>query len=441
VFDEMSEVSGEQILEQAQAEAQERANMTKPRRVAVVGMGAVTAAGIGLEKLWDCLMDGRTALSTLPEEEAEKFGVSVVGKINGYDPLEVGFTKKESRRYALFVQYAMLASDEAMRQAGLGTEQERPDRFSCIFGSGIGGLHIYEHESVVLHEKGPKRVNPLFIPIMISNMAAGMLSIRYGLKGECTNIVTACATGTQNIGEAYREIRYGYADLALAGGTEESVAPMALAGFHNLGALSKAKDPEHASMPFDVDRCGFVAGEGAGAMVLEEMEHAKARGAHIIAELVGYGATGDAYHMTAPSPDAEGISRAMARALAEGGYTMDDVTHVNAHGTATHANDETEARAMHVLAGDAGSKIPITSIKGCTGHMLGGTGAVEAVVCARSVERGIVPATVGCYNPDPALDVNVVRETLTDAPQKVALSNSLGFGGHNAVLAFAPYQG
>lgn len=439
----MSEVSGEQILEQAQAEAQQRARMTAPRRVAVVGMGAVTAAGIGLDKLWDYLMEGRTALSTLPQEEAERYGVYVVGQIQGYDPIAAGFTKKEARRYAPFVQYAMLASDEAMQQAGLGTqpERERPERFSCVFGSGIGGMHTYEQESVVLHEKGPKRVSPLFIPIMISNMAAGLLSLRYGLKGECINIVTACATGTQNIGEAYRQIRYGYADLALAGGSEESVAPMALAGFHNLGALSKAEDPEHASMPFDADRCGFVAGEGAGAMVLEEMEHAKARGAHIIAEIVGYGATGDAYHMTAPAPDAEGISRAMARALAEDGYTMDDVTQVNAHGTATHANDESEARAMHVLAGEAGSRIPITSIKGCTGHMLGGTGAVEAIVSARSAERSVVPGTVCCYNPDPELDVNVVQKTLVDVPQKVVLSNSLGFGGHNGVLAFAPYQG
>ena len=283
-------------------------------------------------------------------------------------------------------------------------------------------------------------MNPLFVPTMIGNIAAGTLAIRYGMKGECLDIVTACATGANSIGTALRDIRHGYTDVALTGGTEESISPICIAGFTNLSALTKAEDPLEASLPFDVRRAGFVAGEGAGAIVLESLEHALARGAKIVAEVTGYGVTGDAYHMTAPSPDGEGIRRAMEQALAEGGFTPADLGHLNAHGTGTPANDATESHALLALCGeDAGSKIPVTSVKGSIGHTLGAAGALEAIITALSVANDCVPPTHGFSEPDPDCPVSVVREAMTDYPQKVALSNSLGFGGHNACLAISPF--
>ena len=422
---------------------EEKAATQQPRgfrRVVITGVGAISPAGLGVNALWKKLMEGECCLTSLSKEDREAFGVSVVGRIPGYDPLAQGFTKKEARRYAKFVQYAMIAADEAMAQSGINLDEEDLTRFSCVFGSGIGGLEIFERESVVLNEKGPKRVAPLFIPTMISNMAAGNLSIRFGLRGECTNVVTACATGTHCVGEAYRLIRYGLTDMALAGGTEESVMPMALAGFGNLGAITKAEDPCDASKPFDMNRSGFVAGEGAGALVLESLDHALARGANIIAEVVGFGSTGDAYHMTAPEPSGEGAVRAMQNALAEGGFTAADLGHLNAHGTSTHVNDATESAALYGLCGNAAAQIPVTSVKGCVGHMLGAAGAIEAIVCALSVAQDVVPPTVGFAEADPECDVLVSSEPVRNYPQKVALSNSLGCGGHNASLALAPYR-
>ena len=324
-----------------------------------------------------------------------------------------------------------------MAQAGIDMEKEDADRFACIFGSGIGGLNMFEHESVVLHEKGAKRVSPLFIPTMISNMAAGNLSIRYGMKGDCLNIVTACATGTHCIGEAYRLIRFGYADAALAGGTEEGTANMSLAGFANLGAVTKSDDPQNASMPFDVRRNGFVPGEGAGALVLESLEHAQARGANIIAEVTGFGSTGDAYHITAPEPSGEGAVRAMKQALAESGFSIDDIGHLNAHGTATPVNDKTESAAWNTLLGDRALEVPVTSVKGCVGHMLGAAGAIEGIVAALSAAR--VPPTAGFAEEDPECPVKVPTAAMVNYEQKVVLSNSLGFGGHNATLALSPF--
>lgn len=408
-------------------------------RVVITGVGAVSPAGLGAETLWSKVVNGESCLSLLSDERREMLGVNVAGVIPDYDPLELGFTKKESRRFAPFVQYAILASDEAMAQAGIDMEKEDANRFACVFGSGIGGLNMFERESVVLHEKGAKRVSPLFIPTMISNMASGNLSIRYGLKGDCLNIVTACSTGTHCIGEAYRLIRFGFADAALAGGTEEGTANMSLAGFANLGAVTKADDPKNASMPFDVRRGGFVAGEGSGALVLESLEHAQARGAKIIAEVTGFGSTGDAYHITAPEPSGEGAVRAMKQALDESGYTVDEIGHLNAHGTATHVNDKTEAAAWHALLGDRANTVPVTSVKGAVGHMLGAAGAIEAIVAALSVSRDTVPPTAGFAEPDPECPVFVPTKAITDCKQKVVLSNSLGFGGHNATLAISPF--
>lgn len=412
-------------------------------RVVITGMGAISPAGVGVEALWNKVMAGVCCISSLPQELAEDTGISVGGQIPGYDPLKMGFTKKETRRYSRFVQLAIIASDEAMRQAGFTQEalEERDTaRFACIFGSGIGSLSAFDREVTKANEKGAKRISPLFIPILISNMAAGNLAIRYKLRGECSNIVTACATGTQNIGEAYRLIRYGYADQALCGGTEESIERMALGGFGNLGALTKEKDPLKASRPFDADRSGFVAGEGAGALVIESLESAQERGAQIIAEITGYGATGDGYHMTAPEPHGEGAVRAMRLALEEGGFTPDDLGHVNAHGTSTHANDEMESNALYALCGNRAKDIPVTSTKGAIGHLLGGAGAVEAIVTARSVTRGVVPPTVGHVKDDPKCPVRVSAEPVWDLPQKVALSNSFGFGGHNGCLAISPFR-
>lgn len=414
-------------------------------RVVITGMGAISPAGFGVKTLWDKLMAGTGCISELPEEEKERFGISVAGRIVGYDPLEAGFTKKESRRFAKFTQYSVLAADEAMAQAGMNLEEEDLTRFACIIGTGIGGMEIFEREAVTLNTRGAKKVSPLFIPTMIPNIAAGNIAIRYGLKGECFTIVTACATGTHCVGEAYRLIRYGLQDVALAGGAEEGTSPMVLAGFGNLGAVTKSTDVAHASCPFDVNRSGFVAGEGAGAIVLESLEHAKARGANILAEIVGFGSTGDGYHITAPEPSGEGIARAMKIALAEGGFTLADVGHINAHGTSTQINDKTEAVALYNLAHEEGlldefvANLPITSLKGTTGHTLGAAGVLEAIVTALSVTGNVVPPTIGFETPDPECAVSVSNQARTTAPQKVALSNSLGFGGHNGSLAIAPY--
>ena len=418
-------------------------DMLKPdgtRRVVITGMGALSPAGAGVEALWSALMEKRSCIAPITRFDTSEFTSKIAGEIPDYDPSDYGFSKKDTRRLAPFVQYAMIASDEAIEQSGLDLEAEDPTRIACVWGSGIGGIGTFEEGSITLHEKGPKRVNPLFIPVMIENMGAGDLSIRYGIKGDCISIVTACATGSHCIGEAYRLIRHGYADVALAGGSEESIVPICLAGFGNLGAITKNNDPATASRPFDAERSGFVPGEGAGALLLESLEHATARGAHIIAELAGFGSTGDAYHMTAPEPSGEGAIRAMRQALSEGGFTSDDLGHLNAHGTSTPANDAMESAALKGLCGDErGSQVPVTSVKGCTGHTLGAAGALEAIVCALSVSRACVPPTLGTRNVDPECGVNVVLEPLVDYPQKVALSNSLGFGGHNASLAFAPW--
>lgn len=409
-------------------------------RVVITGMGAVTPAGVGVKALWDAVMGRRCCIAEIERFDTSDQAVRIAGEVRGFDPVEHGLTKKEARRFERFVQYAIVASDEAVAQSGLDMEKEDPTRVACIFGTGIGGIDELQSAFKTLEDKGPKRVSPLFIPTMIGNIGAGDLSIRYGMRGECIDIVSACATGAHNIGAAVRSIRHGYADVALAGGSEESVNPICIAGFANLGALSKEPDPTKASLPFDVRRAGFVAGEGAGAVILESLEHALARGAEPLAEVTGFGSTGDAYHMTAPSPDGEGILRAMRQALAEGGFNPSDIGHLNAHGTGTPANDATESHALLSLLGDeAGRALPVVSVKGSVGHTLGAAGAVEAIVCALSVANDCVPPTAGFAEADPDCPVNVLTEPLEGLKQKVALSNSLGFGGHNAVLAISPF--
>lgn len=409
-------------------------------RVVITGMGAVSPAGVGVDSLWNAIMSKTCCIGPITRFDTEDFSVKNAAEIPSFDAVELGLSKKEARRFDRFVQYAIVASDEALAQSGLAMEEEDPARVAVCFGTGIGGCDEFQKGCDALREKGPGRVNPLFVPTMIGNIAAGNLAIRYGMRGECLNVVTACATGAHNIGTALRDIRHGYADVALVGGTEESISPVCIAGFANLGALSKSEDPTCASLPFDVRRQGFVAGEGAGALVIESLEHALARGAKPLAEITGFGSTGDAYHMTAPDPEGEGIIRAMKIALEEGGFTPEDIGHVNAHGTGTPANDKTEAAAVLQLCGEEkGSQVPVTSIKGAVGHTLGAAGALEAIICALSVARHCVPPTCGFSEADEECAVNVVTEALTDVPQKVALSNSLGFGGHNACLAFSPY--
>lgn len=410
-------------------------------RVVITGMGAVSPAGVGVEALWDAVMARRCCLSLIERFDTAEYEVKIAGEVKGFDGTEHGLTKKEARRFERFVQYAIVASDQAMAQAGLDLDVEDTARIACVFGTGIGGIDELQRGFETLAHKGPKRVNPLFIPTMIGNIASGNLAIRYGLRGECLNVVTACATGAHNIGTALRDIRHGYIDVALAGGTEESVSPICIAGFNNLGTLSKSEDPTQASLPFDARRTGFVAGEGAGAVVLESLEHACARGATVLAEITGFGSTGDAYHMTAPEPSGEGIVRAMRQALDEGGFSPEDLGHLNTHGTGTPINDPTEAQALLELCGEeAGKAMPVTSVKGTTGHTLGAAGAIEVIVTALSVVNDCVPPTAGFAVADPDCPVNVVVEAKTGYPQKVALSNSLGFGGHNASLAISPYR-
>ncbi|WP_241157014.1 beta-ketoacyl-ACP synthase II [Adlercreutzia sp. ZJ304] len=430
-----------------------RNNTIEPRRVVITGMGAVSPAGIGVDALFNAAVDGKCAISPLENEVAEAVNIHVAGLVHDFDAIQLGLTKKQARRWEKFVQYAVVAADEAMKQANLVQNSEDNNespwqlsdgidahRFAVVFGSGIGGMDTFTNESVKLHEKGGKRVSPLFIPTIISNIAAGELAIRFGLKGECTNCVVACATGTQCIGDAYRLIRFGIADRALCGGAEESISDISIAGFANLGALTHESDPLLASRPFDINRSGFVAGEGAGALVLESLDSALERNAHIIAEIVGFGATGDAYHITAPEPSGEGVARAMQMALDEAGFEPSDIGHLNAHGTSTGLNDSTEAHALCKLLDTDKADIPVTSTKGITGHMLGAAGAIEAIVCALSLANNLVPPTAGFAEADPECPVTVLTEALRNYPQKIALSNSIGFGGHNTTLALAPYQ-
>ncbi len=422
----------------------ERANETRradgTHRVVITGTGAVSPAGVGVEALMNAIEGKRVCLGPIERFDASAYDVRIAGEVRGFDAVELGLAKKEARRFERFVQYAIVASDEAMAQAGVDMSVEDATRFEISFGSGIGGIDELQRGFEALAEKGPKRVSPLFVPTMIGNIAAGHLAIRYGIRGACHNMVTACATGAHNIGAALRDIRHGYADIALVGGSEESVSPICIAGFSNLGALSKAEDPALASLPFDARRTGFVAGEGAGALVIESLEHALSRGAHPIAEITGFGTTGDAYHMTAPDPHGDGILRAMRMALAEGGFSPADLGHVNAHGTGTPANDKTESAAIIALVGeDRARTLPVTSVKGSIGHTLGAAGALEAIVCALSVAQSRVTPATGFAEADEECPVNVADRLIENLPQKVALSNSLGFGGHNASLAISPF--
>ena len=409
--------------------------MAENRRVVVTGLGVVSPVGSNMETAWNNLVSGYNGIGPITYFDTTNYKAKLGAQVQGFDPMQY-MDRSETLRSDKFAQYAMGAAVQAVEESGvIGTLP--PERVAVYFGSGIGGLNTVSTEISKLESRGPHRVSPLCVPMMIANMAAGMIAIRYNCQGAALPAVTACASGSNAIGEALRVIRHGYADAVITGGAEASIVPVGIAGFINMKALSVAEDPNAASLPFDARRGGFVIGEGAAALVLEEYEHAKARGAKIYGELCGYGSTCDAYHITAPHPEALGGARAMEQALTEAGYNGTESVYINAHGTGTPLNDVGETKAIKKALGEERArKALISSTKSMTGHMLGAAGAIEAIVCLKTLETGVVPPTINLLEPDPACDLNYVPNTAVQADIDLCISNSLGFGGHNASLAF-----
>lgn len=410
------------------------------RRVVVTGMGAITPLGLNVEEYWNGLKEGRHGFGEITKFDTSDYKVHLAAEVKGFQGKDY-MDFKAAKRMELFCQYAVAAAKEALEQSGINMEQEDPFMVGCSIGSGIGSLQTVEREHKKLMEKGPSRVNPLMVPLMISNMAAGNVSIQFGLKGKSINVVTACASGTHCIGEAYRTIQFGDADVMVAGGAESCITPVGVAGFSALTALSTSTDPDRCSIPFDKERDGFVMGEGAGIVVLEELEHAKRRGAKILAEVVGYGATSDAYHITSPIEDGSGAARCMENAVKEAGIPLEDVKYINAHGTSTHHNDLFETRAIKKLFGEHAKEMKINSTKSMIGHLLGAAGAVEFIACVKEIENDYIHETVGYKVPDEECDLDYVTGHGVETEVKYALSNSLGFGGHNASLLLKKYEG
>lgn len=409
------------------------------RRVVITGMGAVTPIGNDVETFWEAVKKGVTGIGPITKFDTTEYKVKLAAEVKGFVAKE-RMDFKTAKRMELFSQYAVVAAMEAFAQAGIDMTKENPYRAGVSIGSGIGGLSIMESEHEKILTKGPTRVNPFLIPMMISNMAAGNVAIALGLKGKCVNVVTACATGSHSIGDALRAIQYGDADIMVAGGTESAITPIGVAGFSALTALTTSTDPNRASIPFDRERSGFVIGEGAGVVVLEELEHAKQRGARILAEVSGYGATCDAFHITSPSEDGEGAAMAMRLAMEEAGIPPEEVSYINAHGTSTHHNDLFETRAIKRAFGDAAGQLYINSTKSMTGHLLGAAGAVECIVCVKSILDGYIHATVNSRESEEECDLNYMFGKGIYKEVNYAMSNSLGFGGHNASLLIAKYR-
>ncbi len=408
------------------------------RRVVVTGMGAITPIGLGVEEFWNGVKQGKTGFGEITKFDASEYKCKIAAEVKDFDAKEY-MDFKAAKRMELFCQYAVAAAGEAIKDSGLDMEKEDPFRVGVSVGSGIGSLQAMEREHCKLLEKGPGRVNPLMVPLMICNMAAGNVSIYYGLKGKSINVVTACATGTNSIGEAFRSIQYGEAEVMVAGGTESSVTPIGISGFAALTALTSSEDPTRCSIPFDKERSGFVMGEGAAVVVLEELEHALARGAKIYAEVVGYGCTSDAYHITSPAEDGSGAAKAMEYAVADGGAKLEDITYINAHGTSTHHNDLFETRAIKLAFGDHAKNIKINSTKSMVGHLLGAAGAIEFITCVKELEEGYIHQTVGYQVPDEECDLDYCKEPVK-GEFTYALSNSLGFGGHNASILVKKFE-
>lgn len=408
------------------------------RRVVVTGLGAVTPIGNNVDDFWTSVKAGKIGFDHITKFDTTDYKCHIAAELKDFNPQDF-MDRKAAKRMEPFSQYAVAAAKQAIDDSGLDIEKEDPYMVGCAIGSGIGSLQAMERETQKLYEKGPNRVNPLLVPLMICNMAAGNVSIQFGLKGKSINDVTACATGTNTIGEAYRSIQYGEADVMVAGGTEGSVCPIGIAGFTALTALSTVDDPARCSLPFDKNRSGFVMGEGAGVVILEELEHAKARGAKIYAEVVGYGCSSDAYHITSPQEDGAGAARAMTNAMSDAGVTPADVKYINAHGTGTHHNDLFETRAIKLAFGDEAANLKINSTKSMIGHLLGAAGAVEFITCVKEIQDGFIHKTVGYETPDEEIDLNYCKDSYEE-PVEYALSNSLGFGGHNASILLKAYK-
>ena len=409
------------------------------RRVVITGLGAITPIGNNTKEFWKGIKEGKCGIDEITHFDTTNFKVKLAAEVKGYNPEEY-FDRKAAKRLDTFSQFAIIAAKEAWEDSKLDREKENMERVGVILGSGIGGLETMEKEMTNIHEKGPDRVSPMFIPMNIANMAAGNVAIELGAKGESISMVTACASGTHCIGESFRMIKNGYQDIVISGGTEAAITPIGIAGFTNIKALSQATDKNRASIPFDKERSGFVMGEGAGIVILEELEHAIKRNAKIYAEIVGYGATSDAYHITSPAPGGEGGARAMKIAMEEANVRPEEITYINAHGTSTHLNDSCETEAIKTALGEASKKVMVSSTKGHTGHLLGAAGGVEAVACAKAIEEGFVPATINYKVPDEECDLDIVPNEGRNIEIKYAMSNSLGFGGHNATILLKKYE-
>lgn len=408
------------------------------RRVVVTGLGVISPIGNEIDTFWKNVKDGVCGIDKVTRFDASAFACQVAGEVKDFEPTQY-IDRKEAKRMDRYTHFAVAAAKMALADSGLDLEKEDMNRFGVITGSGIGGIETFEAQSKTMLEKGPGRVSPFFIPMMISNIAAAQIAIMTGAKGANFNVTSACASGTNAIGEAFRAIKYGACDVICAGGAEAAITPLSFAGFCNMKALSTRNDPKRASIPFDAERDGFVMGEGAGILILEELEHAKARGAEIYCEMVGYGATDDAYHVTAPAPDGEGGARAMQLAIDEAGVTAADVDYINAHGTSTPYNDKFETAAIKTVFGEHAGKVAVSSTKSMTGHLLGGAGGVEGVICALSLKDGYIPQTIGYQTPDLECDLDYVTEGGREQAINYALSNSLGFGGHNASILFKKF--
>ncbi len=409
------------------------------RRVVVTGMGAITPIGNNVEEFFNGLIEGKCGIDNITLFDTEKFKVKLAAEVKEYNP-EEHFDRRSAKRLDRFSQFAMIAAREAIKDSGITKENTDMERVGIVVSSGIGGLGTIEEQNINLNQKGPDRVSPMYIPMAICNMAAGNIAIDLGIRGESECIVTACASGTHSIGEALRLIRHGYQDAMLCGGCEASITPSGIAGFTTIKALNTTDDKTRASIPFDKERSGFVMGEGAGVLVLEELEHAKARGAKIYAEVVGYGASSDAYHITSPAPEGEGGKRAMINALKDAKINPEDITYINAHGTSTPLNDKCETQAIKGAFSNCYDKLYVSSTKGHTGHLLGAAGAIEAIACVKAIEKSIIPPTIGYKVKDEDCDLNIVPNKALEHEIKYAMSNSLGFGGHNSTIILKKYE-
>ena len=409
------------------------------RRVVVTGLGCITPIGNNVEEFWKGIEEGKCGIDKITAFDTTDHKVSLAGEVKNFNP-EDYIDKKEVKRMDRFTQFAMVSAKEVMEDSKLNVDEIDSTRFGLIIGSGIGGIITTSVGVTTLNEKGSNRVSPFFIPMAIGNMAAGNISIAVGAKGQTFCLATACATGTDSIGEAFRMIRHGYQDVIMAGGSEAPIVPIAVASFANMKALTTATDKNRASIPFDKERSGFVMGEGCGLIMLEELEHAKKRGAKIYAEMVGYGASSDSYHITSPHPEGEGGARAMTYAIKDAGIEAKDITYINAHGTSTHLNDSGETNAVKIAFGDAAKSVMMSSTKGNTGHLLGGAGGIEAIACIKAIENSLVPPTINYQVPDEECDLDIVPNKPRKAEIKYAMSNSLGFGGHNSSIIFKKYE-